>query len=59
MSLSQLRIIRPIAPGKTEMRTCIAPKGESAGGARMRIRNYEDFSCNPTGMATPDYHHLR
>ena len=51
---SQLRIIRPIAPGLTEMRTfCIAPKGESAEARRMRIRNYEDF-FNPTGMATPD-----
>jgi benzoate/toluate 1,2-dioxygenase alpha subunit len=51
---SQLRIIRPIAPGKTEMRTfCIAPKGESKEARRQRIRNYEDF-FNPTGMATPD-----
>ena len=51
---SQLRIIRPIAPNKTEMRTfCIAPKGEAADARRRRIRNYEDF-FNPTGMATPD-----
>lgn len=51
---SQLRIIRPIAPGKTEMRTwCIAPKGESAAARRQRLRQYEDF-FNPTGMATPD-----
>jgi benzoate/toluate 1,2-dioxygenase alpha subunit len=51
---SQLRIIRPLSAGKTEMRTfCIAPKGESDGARRMRIRNYEDF-FNPTGMATPD-----
>jgi benzoate/toluate 1,2-dioxygenase subunit alpha len=51
---SQLRIIRPIAPNLTEMRTfCIAPKGESAQARRMRIRNYEDF-FNPSGMATPD-----
>jgi benzoate/toluate 1,2-dioxygenase alpha subunit len=51
---SQLRVIRPIAPGLTEMRTwCIAPKGESAAARRQRIRQYEDF-FNPTGMATPD-----
>ncbi|MEY2928435.1 MAG: hypothetical protein RL367_2912 [Pseudomonadota bacterium] len=51
---SQLRIIRPLSAGKTEMRTfCFAPKGESADARRMRIRNYEDF-FNPTGMATPD-----
>jgi benzoate/toluate 1,2-dioxygenase alpha subunit len=51
---SQLRIIRPMAPGLTEMRTwCIAPKGESAAARRQRIRQYEDF-FNPTGMATPD-----
>lgn len=51
---SQLRVIRPIAPGLTEMRTwCIAPKGESDAARRQRIRQYEDF-FNPTGMATPD-----
>src|SRR5690606_35984388 len=51
---SQLRVIRPISPGLTEMRTwCIAPKGESAQARRRRIRQYEDF-FNPTGMATPD-----
>jgi benzoate/toluate 1,2-dioxygenase alpha subunit len=51
---SQLRVIRPLGPGLTEMRTwCIAPKGESAPARRQRIRQYEDF-FNPTGMATPD-----
>ncbi len=51
---SQLRVIRPLTPGLTEMRTwCIAPKGESAAARRQRIRQYEDF-FNPTGMATPD-----
>lgn len=51
---SQLRVIRPLASGKTEMRTwCIAPKGESAEARRQRIRQYEDF-FNPSGMATPD-----
>lgn len=51
---SQLRVIQPIAPGRTLMRTwCIAPKGESANARRQRIRQYEDF-FNPSGMATPD-----
>jgi len=51
---SQLRVIQPLAPGRTLMRTwCIAPKGESAAARRQRIRQYEDF-FNPSGMATPD-----
>lgn len=51
---SQLRVIRPIAPNRTEMRTwCIGPVGESAEARRQRIRQYEDF-FNPSGMATPD-----
>jgi benzoate/toluate 1,2-dioxygenase alpha subunit len=51
---SQLRVIRPISPGRTEMRTwCFAPKGESAVARRQRIRQYEDF-FNPSGLATPD-----
>lgn len=51
---SQLRVIQPLAPGRTLMRTwCLAPKGESAGARRQRIRQYEDF-FNPSGMATPD-----
>ncbi|MGX7896055.1 aromatic ring-hydroxylating oxygenase subunit alpha [Tsuneonella sp. HG222] len=51
---SQLRVIRPLTAGKTEMRTwCIAPKGESAAARRQRIRQYEDF-FNPSGLATPD-----
>ena len=51
---SQMRVIRPIAAGMTEMQTwCIAPRGESAEARRFRIRQYEDF-FNPTGMATPD-----
>ena len=51
---SQLRIIRPVAVNRTEMRTfCMAPIGESAEARRMRIRQYEDF-FNPSGLATPD-----
>ena len=51
---SQLRVIQPLAPGRTLMRTwCIAPKGEPPAARRQRIRQYEDF-FNPSGMATPD-----
>src|SRR5262249_4116964 len=51
---SQMRVIRPIAAGLTEMQTwCVAPRGESAKARALRIRQYEDF-FNPTGMATPD-----
>lgn len=51
---SQMRVIRPVAAGLTEMQTwCIAPRGESAKARQFRIRQYEDF-FNPTGMATPD-----
>jgi benzoate/toluate 1,2-dioxygenase alpha subunit len=51
---SQLRVIRPLGAGRTEMRTwCLAPKGESDNARRQRIRQYEDF-FNPSGMATPD-----
>lgn len=51
---SQLRVIEPIGPNKTRMRTwCIGPKGESKDARRQRIRQYEDF-FNPSGMATPD-----
>lgn len=51
---SQLRVIRPIGAGLTEMQTwCLAPRGESAEARTFRIRQYEDF-FNPTGMATPD-----
>lgn len=50
----QLRLIRPLGPGKTEMISrCLAPIGESAAARRLRIRQYEDF-FNPSGMATPD-----
>ena len=51
---SQLRVLRPIAPGRTEMLTyCFGPIGESAAARRQRIRQYEDF-FNPSGLATPD-----
>lgn len=50
----QLRIIRPLSAGRTEMLTyCIGPRGESREARRRRIRHYEEF-FNPTGLATPD-----
>jgi len=50
----QLRIWRPLAVDRTEMRTfCLAPVGEPAQARRMRIRQYEEF-FNPSGLATPD-----
>lgn len=49
-----LRVIRPLAPDLTEMRTyCLAPIGESADQREARLRDYEDF-FNPSGLATPD-----
>lgn len=49
-----LRIMRPISPDLTEMKTyCMAPVGESAEARRQRLRQYEDF-FNPSGLATPD-----
>jgi phenylpropionate dioxygenase-like ring-hydroxylating dioxygenase large terminal subunit len=50
----QLRIWRPLAPDRTEMRTfLLAPVGEPAEARAQRIRQYEEF-FNPTGLATPD-----
>lgn len=51
---SILRIIRPIAPDRTEMVSyCLAPKGEGDAARRRRLRQFEDF-FNPSGLATPD-----
>jgi len=50
----QMRIWRPLAPGRTEMTTyCLAPKGEDKAARAVRIRQYEEF-FNPSGLATPD-----
>jgi phenylpropionate dioxygenase-like ring-hydroxylating dioxygenase large terminal subunit len=50
----QLRIWRPLAVDRTEMRTfCVAPVGEADAARAQRIRQYEEF-FNPTGLATPD-----
>jgi phenylpropionate dioxygenase-like ring-hydroxylating dioxygenase large terminal subunit len=49
-----LRVIRPIAVDRTEMRLwCLAPVGESAEARTRRIRQHEDF-FNVSGLATPD-----
>lgn len=51
---SQVRVLRPLAPGRTEMTTyCIGPRGEAPMARRQRLRQYEDFFM-PSGMATPD-----
>ena len=51
---TQIRVTRPIAPDRTEVRVyCIAPKGESQAARIARLRKFEDF-YTVTGMATPD-----
>ncbi len=51
---TQIRVTRPIAPDRTEVRVyCIAPKGESRAARAARLRKFEDF-YTVTGMATPD-----
>ena len=53
-SSTQIRVFRPVAPDRTEVRVyCIAPKGESREARVARLRKFEDFFM-VTGMATPD-----
>ncbi len=53
-SSTQIRVFRPLAPNRTEVRVyCIAPKGESRAARIARLRKFEDFFM-VTGMATPD-----
>ncbi len=50
----QLRIIRPLAVDRTEMKIyCLAPAGETDEVREYRLRQFEDF-FNATGLATPD-----
>ena len=50
----QLRVLRPLEVGLTEMTAyCVGPKGEAPEARRRRIRHYEEF-FNPSGLATPD-----
>jgi benzoate/toluate 1,2-dioxygenase alpha subunit len=51
---TQIRVIRPIAPGLTEVKSyCFAPRGENADVRARRIRRFEDFFSG-SGLATPD-----
>ncbi|WP_299454318.1 Rieske 2Fe-2S domain-containing protein [uncultured Pigmentiphaga sp.] len=51
---TQIRILRPLSPDRTEVRIqCIAPRGESAQARAARLRKFVDFYL-PTGMATSD-----
>jgi benzoate/toluate 1,2-dioxygenase alpha subunit len=51
---TQIRVFRPLAPDRTEVRVyCLAPRGESAHSRAARLRKFEDFYLS-TGMATPD-----
>ncbi len=53
-SATLVRVLRPLAPDKTEMTAyCLALKGESREARRRRIRQFEEF-FNPGGLATPD-----
>ena len=50
----QMRVIRPLSTGQTEMTIyCLGAKGESDEARAIRIRQYEDF-FNTSGLATPD-----
>lgn len=49
-----LRVVRPLAPDRTEMRLyCLAPIGEDPAARTLRLRQHEDF-FNASGLATPD-----
>jgi benzoate/toluate 1,2-dioxygenase alpha subunit len=51
---TQLRVLRPLAVGRTEVTgVAFAPVGEAPDRRRRRLRFFEDF-FNPSGMATPD-----
>ncbi len=51
---THIRVFRPIAKDRTEVRVyCIAPVGEAREARAARLRKFEDFFM-VTGMATPD-----
>ena len=53
-SSTQIRIIRPLGPSRTEIQVfCIAPKGESFEARRARLDKFRDFFLT-SGLATPD-----
>ncbi len=53
-SSTQIRIIRPLGPDRTEIRVyCIAPRGESRQARTARLNKFRDFFLT-SGLATPD-----
>jgi anthranilate 1,2-dioxygenase (deaminating, decarboxylating) large subunit len=51
---TQIRVVRPIAPDRTEIHSfCLGVKGESPDDRENRIRQFEDF-FNVSGLGTPD-----
>ena len=53
-SSTQIRVIRPLSPSKTEIKVfCIAPRGESSEARRARLNKFRDFFLT-SGLATPD-----
>ena len=53
-SSTQVRIIRPLGPARTEVTVyCIAPVGESAEARAARLNKFRDFFLL-RGLATPD-----
>jgi benzoate/toluate 1,2-dioxygenase alpha subunit len=51
---TQIRVIVPLAPDLTEVRSyCFAPRGEPPAAREKRVRQFEDF-FNASGFATPD-----
>lgn len=51
---TQIRVIVPLAPDLTEVRSyCFAPRGEAPAARQRRLRQFEDF-FNASGFATPD-----
>ena len=53
-SSTQIRIVRPLSPTRTEIRVyCIAPKSESPAARTARLNKFRDFFLT-SGLATPD-----
>ncbi len=53
-SSTQIRVIRPLAPDRTEVTVhCIAPRGESRAARAARLAKFRDFFLM-SGLATPD-----
>ena len=53
-SSTQIRVIRPLGPARTEVTVyCIAPRGESRAARTARLAKFRDFFLM-SGLATPD-----